>query len=634
MADLMSIARSGILAAQQQLNTTSNNIANIGTDGYSRQTVEQRSLDSERYGSSFVGSGTYVSDISRVYNEYAQKELTLSGSTYSEAATTYSKLSELDQILTDVGSAVPDSLNTVLDNLNNIVDMPMDVAVRENTLTSAEQLAASYQSLSSQLDGQVTQINEQIEGTIDRINAITEELGSINTALATVQGNDMTLLDQQDRLINELSEFVQVNVISQDNGVKSVMAGGSMMLVAGEESMQIGVTGGDPIHYETQLTGTTGDKTIVMPDADVGGQLQALMDYRDNDLSEARSQLDLMALGVADAFNKSQSQGFDLNGNVGQNMFTDINDSQQMVGRAAQYGDNTGSKQIGVEIGDVSQLSGDSYTLEFDGSNYSMTDESGDTITLTVDPNDPGKLNSEEGFSIRIDGQGTPAAGDKWELEPTRGAAGNLEVQLEEGESIAAAGYKLDTVSGDGSLNLVSVDRNDPSFPATGESFTIELDMTNGQFIHTDEAGNSTTYPLNADGNAEFNGILLEVDPSSADGDTFSLDLSFGPGDNSNALDMATIGDQKTMGDGSRTLHDVYQAMMTNNAGRANAAGVSAQSAAIVQQQAIDRVASDSGVNLDEEASDLIRHQQAYQASARVMTVAQETFDTLFNAVS
>ncbi|WP_298444951.1 flagellar hook-associated protein FlgK [uncultured Ferrimonas sp.] len=632
MADLMSIARSGVLAAQQRLNVASNNIANAGTEGYNRQTVEQRTLDSDRNGNYFVGAGTYVSDIGRVYNNYAQREMTLSTSTYSQSATSHEKLSELDQILSQAGVAVPKSLNDLFSNINNVVDTPMDIAVRENTLTSAEQMAASFNSLSRELDSQVTQLNEQIGGTVERVNAITVELADINTQLAKIGGKDMNLLDQQDRLITELSDFVQVNVIPQEMGVKSVMAGGSMMLVAGSQPMNIGVADGDPVHYETRMTATIGNQTSIMPNNDVGGQLQALFDYRDNDLASARRQLDTMALGTADAFNQQQAAGFDLDGKVGQNMFTDINDKSQMAGRVAIYGSNTGDKQLAVAIDDVNKLTSDTYTLKFDGANYSLNDSKGRAQSLTVDPHDPGRIMTPEGFSLRIDGGGIAQAGDKWELQPNRGAATNLSMLLQEPEELAAAGYGLETTAGNGSATLLAVDRNATGFPANGDSVTVEVNMLANSFTLFNADGSTASGAIVND-KLTVNGITLGIDPSSGSGDRFSLDLAFGPADNNNAVAMAGLAGSKLMEGGSRTLHDVYEGMMTTNGGRANAAAVATESALIMKQQAELRVEQESGVNLDEEASDLMRFQQAYQASARVMTVAKETFDTLFNSV-
>ncbi len=632
MADLMSIARSGVLAAQKQMGVTSNNIANVGTDGYNRQVAEQRTSESTYLAGYFLGTGTYVSDVKRIYNDYAQRELSLSISQHSQAETRFGKMSELDQLFSIVGKAVPNSLNTLFENVNNLVDMPSDLGVRENLLTSAGQLTAAFNSLGQELEGQIRQVNQQLDGVVDRVNAITGELAEINQQLQKVGGQDLQLLDQQDRLINELSEYVQVNVIPQDFGVKSVMAGGSIMLVAGETPMQLGLTAGDPVTHETRLTGTSGNQTVILGTSAVGGEMQALMDYRDQDLSGAIQQLGVMALGVADAFNQSQASGFDLDGNVGQNLFSDINDPNMTIGRVAVYRNNTGTQALGVEIDNPGALSGGRYDLTYDGTNYQVTDQYGAATTLSADPNDATRLIGPDGFSVRL-GPGTPAAGDKWTLTPSAGAAASIDVVMDNPRGLAAAGYGLETTSGNGEAKLLAVDRTDPTLPANGEVMTVQVDMTAGTFSVTDSQGNALSTGAISGNQINTLGFTLALDPAVADGDQFSLDISFGPGDNRNAVNMAGLASSKIMGGGNATLTDVYEGITTSVGGQTRAAEVALDSAETVKMQATDRVAAESGVNLDEEAANLMRFQQAYQASARIMTVAKETFDTLFAAV-
>ncbi|MBY6186069.1 flagellar hook-associated protein FlgK [Marinobacter hydrocarbonoclasticus] len=634
MADLMSIARSGVLAAQKQMGVTSNNIANVGTEGYTRQVAEQRTSESTHIAGYFLGTGTYISDVKRIYNDYAQRELSLSISQHSQAETRYSKLSELDQLFSVVGKSVPNSLNTLFENVNNMADMPSDLGVRENLLTSAGQLTSAFNSLGQELEGQIRQVNQQIEGVVDRVNAITAELADINTQLQKVNGEDLQLLDHQDRLINELSEYVQVNVIPQDMGVKSVMAGGSVMLVAGQTPMQLGVTAGDPITHQTRLTGTSGNQTVILSDSAIGGEMQALMEYRDQDLSGAIQKLGVMALGVADAFNQSQAAGLDLNGNVGQNLFTDINDPNMAIGRAAVYAGNTGTQALSVEIDDPGALTGGRYEMSYNGTQYQVTDAYGTTTTLTADPNDATRLVGPDGFSVRL-GPGSVASGDKWTLTPSAGAAASIGVELNDPHHLAAAGYGLETLSGNGEARLLAVDRMDPNLPANGEVMTVQVDysVTPATFSITDSQNNSLATGNIAGNQISALGFTLELDPNAATGDQFSLDISFGPGDNRNAINMAGLATSKIMGSGNATLNDVYEGVTTGVGGQTRAAEVALESAETVKMQATDRVAAESGVNLDEEAANLMRYQQAYQASARIMTVAKETFDTLFAAV-
>ncbi|MCL1057824.1 flagellar hook-associated protein FlgK [Shewanella gelidimarina] len=554
--DLLSIARTGVLASQSQLAITSNNIANTNTDGYNRQVVSQSSLESQKMGSEFYGAGTYVSDVKRVYNDYAARELRIGQTAVSEAQTTYGKMSELDQLFSQIGSAVPTSLNSFFAGINSLADIPDDLGLRDSLLTNANQLANNVNQMQQHLDGQMGQTNDQISAVTDRINEISNELGSLNLELMKSQGQDMQLLDKQDALILELSEYAEVNVVPLESGAKSVMLGGSIMLVSGEVSMQIGTKPGDPHAQELQITASAGGKSLVVDASKVGGQLGALVDYRDDTLIPAQLELGQFALGVADAFNQAQSQGFDLNGQVGANIFTDINDPSMQLGRVGALSTNTGNANLSVNIDDVGSLTGSSYELSYTDTTppiYQLKDNSTGTKTeLHLTGN---TLSSASGFSIDIDDPLLLQGGDKFEIRPTSSAATALSVTMSDGKGIAAAG----------------------TAPAIGS-------------------------------------------PAAE-------------GDNSNLINMAKLSETKMMNGGKTTLTDVFENTKLDIGGKTKSAEISVGSAGAIYNQAYTRVQSVSGVNLDEEAANLMRFQQSYQASARIMTTATEIFNTLFSAL-
>ncbi|BDY04016.1 flagellar hook-associated protein FlgK [Ferrimonas sp. YFM] len=640
MADLMNIGRSGVMSAQKQLQVTSNNIANVGTEGYSRQVAEQRTSESLFMAGSFVGTGSYVADVKRIYNSYATRELNLATSQLSYANMSWRKADELNQVFSVSGDAIPESMNNAFKAINNMADIPNDLSARDNVLVSLGQLEGAFDTVAEGLTSQLRQTNEQVLVTVDRVNAITTELADINAQLMKVEGKDLQLLDYQSKLISELSDYVQVNVIEQDSGVKSVMMGGAAMLVSGPNQLELGTTDGDPVRHELRYTVDTGQNKITLDGRDVGGQLQALMDYRDNVLLPAERDLGKMALGLADAMNKAQANGFDLDGNVGQNLFADINSLEMSIGRSASSGSNAGGTEVGVNIDDVGALTGGKYTLVWDGANYQMTDEYGKTSTLTADPANANRFVSAEGFSIIQDTSGgAPVAGDKWALMPTANAAKGLSLQIDNPRALAAAGYTKETTAGDGEATLVSVDRTNPAFPA-GE---VNLSITPNDPTSTPPGQNTYTM-TDKDGNALANGVYtgdtisalgfsVKIEDNTTATSSFKLNMDFAVGDNANAVAMGNIPNLKLQDGGKSTLADTFQGIITEVGSQAAAQEVARTSAQAVFDQAQNRVESESGVNLDEEAANMMRFQQAYQASARVMTVAKETFDTLFNSL-
>jgi len=633
--DLLNIARTGVQASQAQLGVTSNNIANANTEGYNRQVANQSSSESQRLGNSFYGTGTYVSEVKRVYNEFATRELRIGQTSMSAAETSYSKLSELDQIYSQMGNMVPDSVNNFFASMNSVADLPSDVGIRSSSLSSAQQLGSSLNQMQSQLDGQVKQTNSQIGSITTRINDISKELGSINIELMKSQDQDSQLLDKQDALILELSEYAQVNVIPLDTGAKSIMLGGSVMLVSGEVSMSMGLSAGDPDPNKPGLSASLGDKSLAVDPSKLGGQLGSLFSFRDDTLLPASNELGQMALGIADTFNNMQSKGFDLNGEVGSDIFRDINDPLMASGRVGSYSTNTGDAALSVNIDDVGALSGGSYELSFTAPGaYQLTDtQTGKPTPLTLLG---GQLTGGAGFSINI-ASGAMADGDKFDIRPTAGAAAGLKVVMTDPKDIAAAGPTLTsaaTNSGNTAISLNSMDSSVAGFQADSTiTFKIVTTTTPKTYQAFDSAGDplgtSTPYTGN-----NINAFGMDFDiAGSGSSNSFTFDLAFAEGDNSNAVAMAALSNSKLMNNGTGTLTGVFENTKLDIGSQTKAAEVRVGSATAIYQQAYNRVQSESGVNLDEEAANLLRFQQAYQASARIMTTAQTLFDTLLSSV-
>ncbi|QSX36087.1 flagellar hook-associated protein FlgK [Shewanella sedimentimangrovi] len=634
--DLLNIARTGVMASQSQLGVTGNNIANVNTEGYHRQVVNQTTYESQRLGNSFYGTGAYVASVKRVYNEYAARELRLGVTAQAEAQTSYNKMSELDQLFSQVGQAIPNSLNDLFAGINNLADLPADLGIRGSVLTSASQMAASVNQMQAQLHGQMTQTNDQIEAITDRINEISKELANINQELMKTGGADNQLLDKQDALINELSEFAQVNVIPLETGAKSIMLGGAVMLVSGEVAMTMGTSVGDPYPDELKLSATSGFQSLNINPSRLGGQLGALYDFRDNNLIPAGNELGQLALGIADAFNTAQAQGFDMNGNVGQDLFLEINDPLMSNGRVGEFSTNAGSANLRVNIDDVQALTGSAYELTFTApGTYELKDlDSGNITPLTLSGTE---LSGGAGFSIHLD-SGAFADGDRFEIRPTAGAAAGLQVVMTDPKGIAAAAPKITAASGNSGNTQVQItaitDRSAANFPGYGSELTFSINTAANTYDVTAADGTAlaTGVSYTPPSISAF-GFTMDVSSTAAATDSFTLDLSFAPGDNSNAIAMAKLSDSKLMNGGKSTLVDVFENTKQDVGSHTKAAEVRVGSADAIYQQAFSRMESESGVNLDEEAANLLRFQQSYQASARIMQTAQQIFDTLFSSV-
>lgn len=634
--DLLNIARTGVLASQSQLGITSNNITNVNTEGYHRQVAQQSALLPQQVGGNFYGTGTYVSDVKRIYNQFAERELRIGQSTINHAETSHTKLSELDALFSQIGKAVPQGLSDLFSDLGNLVDQPEDLGIRGGVLNSAGQLANAINQIQTGLDNQMKFTNDQIDGVTKRINEISSELANLNRELMKSGGDNMQLLDEQDRLLTELSGYVQINVIEQDNGIKSVMLGGSAMLVSGLETMEVNLKAGDPFPDEQQLVAEVGGNTVEINGSALGGELGALFQYRDETLKPSMHEVGQLALGIADAFNEMQKQGLDLNGEVGSNIFNDINDPLTSFGRVGALSDNTGTAALSVEITDTAALRGTEYELTFTApSTYELKDtQTGNVQNLTLSGT---TLTGADGFTINID-SGALADGDQFVIRPTAGAAAGLKVEMTDPKGIAASGQGITPDAGnagDVEVQITSIDdRNNANFPVTGSELTFEINTATNQFQVFDADGNAlgaaTSYTPPS---ISAYGFTFDVTANGTSTERFTFDLSIKPGDNANALQMAKLNEAKLMNNGKSSFADVYETTKQNVGHKTKSAEVSMEAAEAVYLQAQARVDSHSGVNLDEEAANLMRFQQSYQAAARIMTVSQQIFDSLISSV-
>jgi len=368
---------SGLLAAQQQLATTGNNIANVNTEGYNRQRAEQNASMGLTSGNNFIGSGTYIQDITRIYDEFSYKEQTLSQSNLGNADLLDTRLSQLDQIMSTAGGAVVNSLENFYQAVNSIADNPNDSGLRSIVLNQANILSSDFNELTNSFGQMTDAVNGEITQVATRISEISIELAKLNETIShsqglTVSGQPNDLLDKRDQLITELSGYTRVTTVEDQHGVQTVMIGQGTTLVAGITPLTLQVNAGDPDAKKTQLSLVSGSSSVAIKGEDLGGSLGANFQFRDDDLKQIRTEIDRLAMAISSTLNDTQASGLDLNGLQGANIFTDINTNQLQQGRVSSLSDNTGTTSAQVTINDVSLVPTDEFEIRFDGTDFTL----------------------------------------------------------------------------------------------------------------------------------------------------------------------------------------------------------------------------------------------------------------------
>lgn len=672
---LLNIGMSGLNASQVSLATVGNNIANANTAGYSRQQTTQVSNASNLYGGVFIGSGTTLADVRRVYNAYLDNQLQTSTSLSSDASAYLDQVNPLDKLFSDKNTGISAVLSSFFTSVQTAAGTPSDTAARQLLLTNAQTLSNRFNALASQMTQQNEGINSQLTTLTGQVNQLTASIASLNQQIAqasTSSGSGPSnLLDARNEAVRSLNELVGVTVQEQ-NGSYNVSLGNGQPLVLGNTSNTLSTarTGIDKSQLNIQLNSPskTSDVTSVIS----GGKIGGLLRYRDDVLVPAQNDLGRTALVMADKINSQLGQGLDANGEFGASLFSNINSATAISQRSLGASNNsTGSGNLDVTITNSSALT------TFD---YSVTFTAADKYTVKrSDGKDMGSFDLSpaaeiDGFKLDLNGGGL-SAGDSFKVTPTRNAASSIKTQMTDSNKLAFAGPLVATGStsngGTGALtppvlstpldiyggaDLAALQAGiKDSMPVTlafkdaaGGSQAYEVFNAKGQSI-----GTGTIVPGQSN-DLTINVPMLDASGAPIPGKSFSFnttvsgspskndkyEIAFnadGKKDNSNANQLLALQTKATVGvsggNAGMSMTTAYSRLVEQVGAKASQAlGDSTASGAILSR-AKSEVASVSQVNLDDEAADLLKFQQYYTASSQIIKAAQETFSTLINSL-
>lgn len=681
---LISIGLSGITASNAAINTIGNNTANVDTAGYSRQQVMTTASAQVNIGLGvgYIGTGTTLSDVRRIYNGYLDAQLQSSTALRADAVAYSGQASKTDALLSDSTTGVAAQMTTFFTNLQAIAKSATQSAERSTFLTQASALAARFNSVAGQLSSQNDNVNAQLDTYATQVNELTSSIASLNKQITQASAGNTTpnsLLDSRNEAVRKLNELVGVKVV-ENNGNYDLYTGTGQSLVSGATSYKMSATpsSADPLQYKLQIAygQTQTDVTGVV----TGGAIGGLLRYRSEVLIPSTNELGRMAMVLNDQVNTQLSQGIDSKGNFGTSLFNNINSATQISQRSTGSASNSaGSGNLDVTIKNTSKLAASDYEVTFsDADNFIVRRlPNGESVGAGKLSDNPPK--EFEGFSMSLNGNPV-AAGDSFKVTPTRNGASGMSVALTDPKDIAAA---APLTAAAGASNSGTGGFTQPVLTTKTEIYdaakTLDLrnalkDSTPMRLVMGAATDGVQSYRLlDAKGNAvldkngtpvtgsinqgQNNALKLSVGyldsttgtQTSFDfemnvsgtplaNDTFSVSLTgAGSSDNRNAVATVALQTAKTVGvtGGSvgTSLSGAY-ADLTSAVGTRAAQGksdVTATNAVLSTAKAArDSV---SGVSLDEEAANLIKYQQYYTASSQIIKAAQTIFSTLINSL-
>jgi len=626
MASLFQIGTSGLTAAQNQLATTGHNIANVETPGYSRQRALQVTNTPEFSGAGWVGNGAHVNMIERQYDEFLVAQVRDTSSRLAASDVLDTQLSRLTGLLGEDATGLGPTIAGLFAALHDVAQHPTDPASRGALLSAANTLAGRVREIDGEMARLRKDANYAFARSIDEANTLIAKVAHLNDqiALASNAGkppNDV--LDQRDQLVRELGQLVRVNTFTQVDGTLNVYMGNGQALVAGAVSYRLGATPDPRFNDDLTLSLETAGGSIVVPYDEIGGgEVTGYLRFRDGALTGAQNELGRFAQALSTAFNEQHRLGQDRTGAAGGDFFA--------AGVPVAYSDarNTGTGIATATVVDPSLLEGSDYLVRWDGSNYSirrMADGSTQTFATLPQTLD----------GVAIDVTGAPAPDDAFMVMPSRLGAQTLQVLIGDADRIAAAAPVRSTAStsnlGSGRISAPTVTGPAPD-PNLTQPVTITFTGAGTFDVTGVGTGNPTGVAYTPGGTISFNGWTITLEGAPRVGDAFTVTQNApGSADAGNMQRLAGLQTRQLIA--GETLSAAYGSLVASVGNAANGAKLEHETHQRLVDNAEQAHQELSGVNLDEEAANLLRFQSAYQASARFIAIAGSLFDELLNAM-
>ena len=627
MSDLLGLGSSGIRAYQTALDIIGENIANANVQGYARRQAVVTENPSAGTGYPLVrdvkaGSGVNVSGVLRAYNSFLTNDARTTAGDYARASARQTWLTQIQSYLNNDKQGVSGQLTAFYNAAQDVATDPTSPSARDAFLSSAGNVAAQFRSLAQSFDSTRTGIKEDVDQTVTRINEIGKALTDLNGSLRRSAGGTSQaagLQDDRDRLLDELAGLVKIDAEIRDDGTVNVRLdnGNGPVLVdqMGAKLLGANINGG-----HVQLTLDPFGQTGLIP-VPGSGALAGLADAYAQ-ASDSADGIDQIARQFVASVNAVNRQGVDLNGDAGGDIFA----TSTLVATPSRT--NIGQTTVQMQVVDQSQVFAGGYELRFDGASSQWTLRRADG---SASVSGSAMLDLD---GIHLDLGGSPAPNDWFSLQGATGAAG-MRVLFTDGDKLAAAGAWSASVAASNQGNAtVAVRANAAAAllpPPVPASITIRAGA-GGTYEISDAADTAVPPAVLASGPyvpgawIAVNGFDVQLSGTPQPGDSFTVQPTpAGMADNANmlALIASRQGNPGFEGRFTREVTRVATSLSNTNA--------LATASKAVRDKALEARDAGSAVNLDEEAADLIRFQQAYQASAKIIAAAREIFQTMLD---
>ena len=645
-SDLFSIGVSGLTAAQAALSTTSNNISNASTPGYTREVPILAPLPGQQTTYGYLGSGVHATTVQRQVSSYLNANVQSAQSVASQQTGYYQQVSQLSQTLASSSTDIGSSIQSFFSNVQQLASNPSTMATRQTLLSSAQVLTDQFQNVGGQISSLNAALNTQMQTDVSSINTLANQIATLNQSIRTIgQGGNAAppndLLDQRDAAVQNISKLVGVSVVAQSDGSYNVFIGNGQGLVVGNQASKLSTvpSSTDPSQMELAYTGPSGTQQI-SENAVTGGDLGALVSFRSQTLNPTSQQLGQLAVGFALSMNQQNSLGRDLSGAAGGKLFmvpqpvttSNTLNTGNVSGLTATFVD---AKQLRASDYQVSLDSAGAYHIvrSSDGSNG--VDSSGavlpSTTTYTAAQLTSPASVTVDGLAFSLTPPGAMNPGDSFLVKSGEGALNNIALAISDPSKIAASSgpVAVAPVSSNVGNSTLAVTGLTGS-PSLASPITISFPSPTTYTITGAGGGNVSGAALAANGQITVNGITVTLSGAPVANDAFTLSAnSTGVGDGQNAVAMGDLQTSSLLNGGTASFSGLYSAVIGSVGASAAQYKSTSASAQGVLNSASSAQQSVSGVNLDEEGANLLKYQQEYQACAKAIQIASTLFQSI-----
>lgn len=647
---LLNVGSRALLANQIGLQTAGHNIANVNTPGYSRQSVVVQTVQGQFTGGGYIGKGVDVQTILRNHSELLTRQATAAASVDASDSARYGRLQQLQDVFAGGPTGLGAAINDMMNAFSDVVNSPTDLTARSIVLTRLDETGKRMVGASERLDDIANTANDQLKNGVKSVNLLAQNIAGVNEQLARAKANGQPandLLDQRDQLVRDLNQLIQTTQVAADDGTLSIFVAGSQPLVLGNQAGLVSID--DPKDFGA----ASGQKRLMFqqPGASMkqelsdislgGGEIAGLLRFQNGDLQEGYHLLNRMATAISLSLNEQNQLGLTLDGSMGQALFADVVPVQP---KAAST--NTSGVSMTVAFSDPGKLAASGFVVAFSGAATGtiISQPSGQAQTF-ANAAELQTFFTDRGLQVTLGGP--PNAGDQFFVNPMKDAAAKMQAQQFSPAQLAAASPVNAQMgaSNAGSLQLASLKATGqpvaflpPTAPGVVLTFSAGPPVTYGVTGSTTPASGTLGLPYTAGQPISIDGWEITLSGTPKTGDTVTVGDATDPqyGDwytrnAGNAGAMMGLRDAK-MFDGA-TLSDGFAGAMAQIGARAQSAQFSQELSSSFAATLERNRTSVSGVNLDEEAAHLIQYQQAYQASAKMIQIAQNIFDTLISSM-